>query len=175
MWNKMGSRPVSTMVGVSPAVRVFDSIKAIFPGMSISNRWICSGTRMSEINLKGLFNMKDCTTTTKTFFLYEGLAKWINWSLLSSHISIVRLLKLNPFLIVSLIIFLKHLVPCLSWTHSLLECALRSVQKAISKSSSYCFLWQVQLRTINIVYPHQILFIKPENKMSQIKLLWDRS
>lgn len=37
-------RPVSTTVGVSPAVRVNDSIKVIFPGMSISNRCICRDT-----------------------------------------------------------------------------------------------------------------------------------
>lgn len=34
-------KPVSTIVGVSPAVSVFDSIKVIFPGMSISNKCIC--------------------------------------------------------------------------------------------------------------------------------------
>ena len=34
-------KPVSTTVGVSPAVRVFDSMKVIFPGMSISNKCIC--------------------------------------------------------------------------------------------------------------------------------------
>jgi len=42
-------RPVSTIVGVSPAVRVFDSIKVIFPGMSISKRCICRIGSMSEI------------------------------------------------------------------------------------------------------------------------------
>lgn len=40
---------MSTMVGVSPAVRDFDSIKVIFPGMSISKRCICAYTRVSEI------------------------------------------------------------------------------------------------------------------------------
>lgn len=33
--------PVSTMVGASPAVSVFDSMKVILPGMSISKRCIC--------------------------------------------------------------------------------------------------------------------------------------
>jgi hypothetical protein len=41
-------RPVSTIVGVSPAVRVSDSIKVIFPGMSISKRCICSNTTSSS-------------------------------------------------------------------------------------------------------------------------------
>lgn len=41
IFGKTRLKPVSTIVGVSPAVRVFDSIKVIFPGMSISNRCIC--------------------------------------------------------------------------------------------------------------------------------------
>lgn len=32
---------MSTMVGVSPAVSVFDSMNVILPGMSISKRCIC--------------------------------------------------------------------------------------------------------------------------------------
>ena len=39
--HRMNIIPVSTMVGVWPAVRVFDSIKVIFPGISISKRCIC--------------------------------------------------------------------------------------------------------------------------------------
>lgn len=45
---KENIKPVSTMVGVSPAVRVFDSIKVIFPGMSMSKRCIYCYTRIAE-------------------------------------------------------------------------------------------------------------------------------
>lgn len=61
-------RPVSTIVGTSPAVRVFDSKKVIFPGMSISKRCIWSGTSKLEI-----------TQQRKFFLSYMSRHKISSW------------------------------------------------------------------------------------------------
>lgn len=64
-------KPVSTIVGCSPAVSVFDSLNVIFPGISMSKRCICIITISHELLIKLTQEIFIIITDDKKFWEVE--------------------------------------------------------------------------------------------------------